>query len=130
MDPAPTSPVPERKPHHFQPGHDPRRMNRKGTHNRNPALVRDMILKALENQPGGGVKYLEKQARMNPKAFLMLLAKVLPTQIVGANGQSPPMIVLTPDLLSQWPEEQIERLALAMHEARTVDVVPVEKEAT
>lgn len=89
-----------------------------------------MILKALENQPGGGVKYLEKQARMNPKAFLMLLAKVLPTQIVGANGQSPPMIVLTPDLLSQWPEEQIERLALAMHEARTVDVVPVEKEAT
>ncbi len=39
-----------------------------------------MILGALEAQDGGGIGYLARQAEENPRAFLALLAKLLPKQ--------------------------------------------------
>ena len=41
--------------------------------------VKEMVLRALSNV--GGEKYLEKQARENPTAFMTLVGKVLPLQV-------------------------------------------------
>jgi len=43
--------------------------------------VRAMILSALDQ--AGGVDYLAAQAQANPAAFLTLVGKVLPLQLVG-----------------------------------------------
>lgn len=51
----------------------------KGAVNKNTALLKDMILKALDN--AGGIEYLEQQAGENPTAFLTLVGKVLPLQV-------------------------------------------------
>lgn len=51
---------------------------RKGSRNKIPASVKEMILSALEGV--GGQEYLEEQARKNPQAFLSLLARLLPTE--------------------------------------------------
>jgi hypothetical protein len=40
-----------------------------------------MVLAALDR--AGGVDYLHEQATVNPKAFLSLLARLLPTQVTG-----------------------------------------------
>ena len=56
----------------------------KGVPNKNTALLKDMILQALENK--GGVDYLESQADSNPTAFMTLVGKVLPLQLTGADG--------------------------------------------
>jgi hypothetical protein len=77
----------------FQAGHTkiPGSGRRKGTPNRGTALLRDAILEAatLAGGDGGVVEYLRQQAVQNPKAFLSLLAKVIPTQIDAEsdNGQ-------------------------------------------
>lgn len=42
-----------------------------------------MILQALDEQDGGGVEYLKRQAVGSPTAFMTILGKVLPTQISG-----------------------------------------------
>lgn len=57
-----------------------------GSLNKNNQELRDMILQALNNQDGGGVGYLQKQAQDNPSAFMTLLGKVLPTQVTGEGG--------------------------------------------
>lgn len=57
---------------------------KKGTPNKATAAIKDMIIKALEN--AGGVRYLTKQAKENPTAFMGLLGKVLPMQVTGADG--------------------------------------------
>ncbi len=51
----------------------------KGTLNKNSALLKDMILQALDG--AGGVGYLQRQAEENSSAFLTLVGKVLPTQM-------------------------------------------------
>lgn len=51
----------------------------KGTMNHDTALLREMILGALDK--AGGQKYLVKQAHKNPSAFLQLVGKVLPKDI-------------------------------------------------
>lgn len=56
----------------------------KGVPNKNTALVKDMILQALEG--AGGAKYLQRQATENPAAFMTLIGKVLPTQLTGEGG--------------------------------------------
>ena len=56
----------------------------KGAKDKKNHLIKDMILKALEDN--GGVKYLSKQAKENPNAFLTLLGKILPLQITGEGG--------------------------------------------
>lgn len=40
-----------------------------------------MLLEALDRL--GGVDYLMEQAKENPTAFLTLLGKIMPTQVVG-----------------------------------------------
>ena len=52
-----------------------------GVPNKTTALLKDMILQALDKK--GGVNYLVRQADENPAAFMTLLGKVLPTQIHG-----------------------------------------------
>jgi hypothetical protein len=56
----------------------------KGTPNKNTKAVKDMIVQALHE--AGGVAYLVEQAKKNPKAFLPLLARVLPLQLTGDGG--------------------------------------------
>ena len=53
----------------------------KGTPNRLSADVRAMILAALER--AGGEDYLVQQATANPRAFLSLLGRLIPTQVTG-----------------------------------------------
>jgi len=53
----------------------------KGTPNKINADLRGMILGALAG--AGGQDYLQRQADQNPAAFLTLVGKVLPTQLVG-----------------------------------------------
>lgn len=56
----------------------------KGVQNKLTKEVKTMILEALHK--AGGVKYLTEQAKVNPKAFLTLLGKVMPMQVTGENG--------------------------------------------
>lgn len=58
----------------------------KGTPNKVTGALRDMILTALNDQPGGGIEYLKLQAVENPNAFMSLLGKVLPMQVTGEGG--------------------------------------------
>jgi hypothetical protein len=63
----------------------------KGVPNKTTALLKDAILRAAEqagNKVGndGLVSYLEVQAVENPGPFMSLLGKVLPMQVVGADG--------------------------------------------
>src|SRR4051812_34198946 len=55
--------------------------SRKGVPNRVTADVRAMILAALDRV--GGEDYLVQQAHNNPKTFLSLLGRIIPTQITG-----------------------------------------------
>jgi hypothetical protein len=55
---------------------------KKGVPNKNTALLKDMILAALDK--AGGIDYLLRQSDTNPVAFLTLVGKVLPMQIHGA----------------------------------------------
>lgn len=52
-----------------------------GTPNKLTKTVKMMILSALDK--AGGERYLLKQAKENPTAFMTLLGKVMPTQVVG-----------------------------------------------
>jgi len=56
-----------------------------GTPNKTTALLKDAILKAAEQAGGdnGLVGYLQEQATASPAAFMSLLGKVLPMQVVG-----------------------------------------------
>src|ERR1044071_8562072 len=53
----------------------------KGTPNKLTADVRAMVLAALDR--AGGEDYLVQQAQDNPKAFMSLLGRILPTQVTG-----------------------------------------------
>lgn len=59
----------------------------KGALNKRTALLKDAILEAAEKagDKRGMVGYLTDQAHENPTAFLSLLGKVLPMQVVGDN---------------------------------------------
>lgn len=45
--------------------------------------LKEMILAALDDQPGGGVEYLKRQAVENPGPFMTLIGKVLPMTVAG-----------------------------------------------
>ncbi len=51
----------------------------KGAPNKVTKALKDMILGALDD--AGGQGYLLEQARTNPKAFLSLIGRVLPSEI-------------------------------------------------
>jgi hypothetical protein len=57
----------------------------KGVPNKNTALLKDAILEAAHKagDKDGMVGYLVKQAEKNPVAFMGLLGRVLPLQIVA-----------------------------------------------
>ena len=57
----------------------------KGAPNKSTALLKDAILQAAElaGDKGGMVNYLRKQAHENPVAFMGLMGKVLPLQVVA-----------------------------------------------
>lgn len=55
-----------------------------GSPNKTTALLKDMILQALDDS--GGVAYLQRQADENPQAFMTLVGKVLPLQVTGDGG--------------------------------------------
>ena len=57
---------------------------KKGVPNKNTALIRDMIAKALDEV--GGVDYLVDMAREHPGPFLSLIGKVIPIQVTGEDG--------------------------------------------
>lgn len=58
---------------------------KKGTPNKVTGKVREAILQAFEEV--GGVEYLTNIAQEDHKTFCMLLAKVLPTQVTGADDK-------------------------------------------
>jgi len=57
----------------------------KGSPNRVPRALKEMILAALDQ--AGGEQYLKEQATDNPIAFLTLIGKVLPLTISNAPGE-------------------------------------------
>lgn len=74
----------------FKKGVKKPNQGKRGPNKENKAL-RDMILQALTDQPGGGVEYLKVQAVENPGPFMTLLGKVLPTTL--ANDSSAPLVL-------------------------------------
>lgn len=66
---------------------------KKGTPN-SAQHLRDMILSALD--AAGGRQYLIDRAKDEPKAFMGLLGKVLPTQIGGFEGGVPIIVQMLP----------------------------------
>src|SRR6188472_4506923 len=57
----------------------------KGTPNKLSSDVKAMVLAALDR--AGGEDYLLEQATANPKAFMSLLARIIPAQVTGADGK-------------------------------------------
>jgi len=51
----------------------------KGSKNKIPKLVHEMILEALEGV--GGVDYFKRQARDEPRAFMALVSKIIPRNV-------------------------------------------------
>jgi hypothetical protein len=68
---------------------------KKGTPNKNTALLKDAILEAatLAGDKDGLTGYLRAQAKDNPGPFMALLGKVLPLQIAG--DPENPMVTIT-----------------------------------
>lgn len=58
----------------------------KGTPNKIPASIKQMVLEALSAE--GGVEYLRKQAKENPAPFLTMLAKIIPQQIANEDEKT------------------------------------------
>lgn len=52
---------------------------KRGTPNRSTTIVKSAVLKAFDKL--GGVEYLVEVGREDPKAFMVLLAKILPAEI-------------------------------------------------
>ena len=62
--------------------------SRKGRPNKITAAIKDAILQAANNQDGGAVGYLTRQATENPVAFMGLLGRILPMEHANAEGDA------------------------------------------
>jgi len=62
----------------------------KGSQNKNTKALKDMILGALE--ASGGQDYLQKQATLNPSAFLGLIGKILPKELELSGKDGGPLL--------------------------------------
>jgi hypothetical protein len=85
----------------------------KGVPNKDHAAIRDMIIGAL-NQVGG-MDYLAERAIDSPAAFLTLVGKVLPTQLVGDPDNPVTYVIRGPspvESTAQW---------LKLHAPPTID---------
>ena len=70
----------------FKKGQKPGPGRPKGVLNKSNALIRDMIVQALDG--AGGIEYLQRTAESHPAAFLSLIGKVMPVQVEGADGEA------------------------------------------
>jgi hypothetical protein len=66
---------------------------KKGVPNKLNADIKEMIVGALAG--AGGQDYLQRQAELNPAAFMTLIGKVLPMQIAGEGGGPVTINVIT-----------------------------------
>ncbi len=83
----------------------------KGVRNKTTSLLKDAILEAAElaGDKEGMVGYLVKQANENPVAFMGLLGKVLPMQVVADVTQRVAEVtdeIMTPE---EWAEQWAKR---------------------
>lgn len=62
----------------------------KGSRNKITVDIKHMVQTALNN--AGGIDYLTQQAHENPKAFLPLVAKLMPNKIEG-DAENPVRII-------------------------------------
>lgn len=67
----------------FKPGHAKVGGRKKGTPNKISRDVKEMLLVAFTKL--GADEFLIKQGKRNPKSFLSLLGRVIPTQVTGPN---------------------------------------------
>ena len=78
-----------------------------GSRNMTSQKLKEIVFKALEQQEGGAIGYLKTQAVQEPRAFLALIGKLLPTQITGEDGEPVRItqIELVPLVATQKPDE-------------------------
>lgn len=57
-----------------------------GSRNLTSQKLKEIVFRALEEQDGGAIQYLKVQAVNEPRAFMALIGKLLPTQITGEDG--------------------------------------------
>lgn len=72
-----------------------------GTPNKLTKVLKDMILGALDD--AGGQKYLQRQAKDNPVAFLALIGRVLPLTLAG-DPANPVRVTARIELVPVEPE--------------------------
>ena len=82
----------------------------KGTLNKTSALLKDAVLEAADIAGGkaGLVGYLRLQARENPVAFMGLMGKVLPLQVVADITQRVAIVTETVMTPVEWEEQWAE----------------------
>jgi hypothetical protein len=102
----------------------------KGTPNKAPRLIREMIHRALEEL--GGVKYLVEQGRTEPRAFLALLRAVIPKQIEAEVGSSLEALLAKsfeqPKAISQPAERDVLDQELHPEEDAIIDIPAQERD--
>jgi hypothetical protein len=76
----------------------------KGVPNKNTAMLKEMILGALDR--AGGIEYLWRQAEANPGPFMTLVGKVLPMQVTGEGGG--PVMIITGVARAEDDEKPLE----------------------
>lgn len=69
-------------PHAFKPGHKKVGGRKKGTPNRISATVKEAVKLAFDEV--GGVDYLKRVAARDPKTFVGVVGKLIPTEITGS----------------------------------------------
>lgn len=84
----------------------------KGAQNKVTATVKMMVLGALEKL--GGEKWLVKQAKEHPQAFMQMLRQVMPTQVVGDVNHRYVAEMPPPE---SDPEEWLKKYAPTTHQA-------------
>lgn len=66
--------------------------SRAGSPNKVTRAIKDMVREAFER--AGGADYLVKQSAANPVAFMALIAKLIPTEVSGPDGDAIPISVI------------------------------------
>lgn len=67
----------------------------KGTPNKTPAILKELILGALDQV--GGQEYFVKLANEQPVAFCGLIGKILPTQVNMQTGKDIQIVIQRPN---------------------------------
>jgi hypothetical protein len=73
--------------------------SRKGIPNSDVSRIRSMVATALHR--AGGVDYLQRQAEENPNAFMALLAKCLPRDVITTAELGPNLSAALADAMSR-----------------------------